>query len=272
MTRRLEKDKSQRVADEFSATRDSVRSSKKVLDSHHPALRRITTILNEARAAWYYRTFSYQEGVRLIRLDVLPKLRDEIFKLKEALAVAVNELRDAWDSIREDAKQRLGELFDDEDYLSPPTGVSIDLSFPSVEADKRLLDILPEVYDQERERVRLQFEQAAAEAQRTLLEEFVQSIQHLKERLTDTGNEKKIIRESAVNAIHEFAHKFRTLSIVDSQEIRELTDKAMEVAESINVQTLRANYEYRDKVKEELNTMIAAVEVIAAPKRKFELE
>lgn len=271
MTRRLDGARMQRVASEFDASRDSIRSSKRILDSKHPAIRKITSLLNEARAVWYYRTFAYQDGLRLVRIDMIAELQVFIAGLKEDLEEAKQALRESWPDIREDAKQRLGQLYDESDYEDVPSDIAIELSFPSVEADSRLLQVLPQVYDQERERVRLQFEKAAADAQRTLLEEFVAAIEHLQERLTEDGTAKKVIRESAVLSIREFADKLRTMSIVDDASINELAGKAAALADAVSVEKLRANSEYRDVVRAQLQTIVGEIEVIDAPKRKFDL-
>ncbi len=118
----------------------------------------------------------------------------------------------AYDEIKEDARSRLGRLFDPGDYPHEVRGLfGVDWDFPSVEPPSHLLRIAPEVYEQERRRVAARFDEAVRLAEQAFAAEFTRLLSHLTERLGECDNgRRKVFRDSAVANLSEFFQRLST--------------------------------------------------------------
>src|SRR5205807_7789207 len=94
------------------------------------------------------------------------------------------------------ARRRLGDLYDAHDYPPRLRGMfGVDCDFPSVEPPDYLLQLCPELYEQERARVASRFEEAVQMAEQAFIGELARLVSHLSERITSTDGERKIFRD-----------------------------------------------------------------------------
>src|SRR6202035_1199793 len=129
--------------------------------------------------------------------------RDELAEAEEGLEAAYGEIKD-------DARRRLGRLFNPADYPEEVRGLfAVEWDFPSIEPPSYLLRIAPEVYEQERQRVAARFDEAVRLAEQAFATEFARLLSHLTERLGDCQHgQRKIFRDSAVANLGEFFCRF----------------------------------------------------------------
>ena len=192
---------------------------------------------------------------------------------QEELVQAEADLNAVYESIKADARQRLGRLYDAGDYPSEIRHVfGLDYDFPSVEPPAYLLRIAPDVYRQEQQRVAARFEEAVRLAEQAFVGELSQLVAHLTERLT-AGPEgtKKVFRDSAVGNLTEFFEKFRALNIGSNAQLDSLVEQARQIVRGVEPQALRGQESLRQQVAAQLGQVQAALEglVIDAPRRRI---
>src|ERR1700676_1156997 len=137
-------------------------AGKKLIDSLHEAVRFLSSVKTRLTQFWRGLTLPYTEpGIRLIRQADVESFVHAMEGFREELAAAEAGLDAAFDAIKDDARRRLGRLFDPGDYPREVRGLfGVEWDFPSVEPPSYLMRIAPEVYEQERQRVAARFDEA----------------------------------------------------------------------------------------------------------------
>jgi len=258
------------LADAFGAELQSVRGAREVVRRSHRLVKAITRELGNARTYWMDYTVAFERGVRLIRRDRIDKMNREMGEIQSQLDVAVDWLVAGWAEIVDDARERLGTLFDASDYAVTPTSVRVVLSYPAIEPDRRLLAIAPELYEAERAKIAAHFAVAAAEAEQTLIEEFLSLVSHLRAKLEDGDDgRKKLIHASTLSALADFGARFSELSMTGNKTI---SDTVNTLLPGISLKELRTSESYKSSVRQSLMTVEEQIQVLVAPRRRFELE
>src|SRR5262249_37205250 len=139
---------------------------------------------------------------------------EEMTTLRGQLQEAVSRLDEHYAELKQAARQRLGNLYDANDYPPSLEGLfAVEWDFPNVEPPEYLQQLNPAIFEQEKARVASRFEEAVTLAEQAFLGEFAKLVEHLAERLTQASGERKVFRDSAVNNLVEFFERFRELSV-----------------------------------------------------------
>src|SRR5207302_3462761 len=134
---------------------------------------------------------------------------------RDELTQAEADLNAVYDQIKDDARHRLGRLYNPADYPPQVRGLfGVDWDFPSTEPPAYLMRLSPELYRQEQERVARRFEEAVQLAEQAFVAEFTRLVSHLTERLNRSPDgERKVFRDSAVSNLTDFFERFRRLNV-----------------------------------------------------------
>ena len=131
------------------------------------------------------------------RVDAFNERMDEF---KAELSRAVQDLELHFGEMRDAARQRLGTLFDHQDYPDTLIGAfAIDHSFPPTEVPEYLRELSPAIYQRECERVQTRFSNAVEMAEQMFFEQLSELVEHLAERLStdESGRTKDVSRFDA---------------------------------------------------------------------------
>ncbi len=240
-----------RAADPFGAEGDFLSAGKKLLDTNHPAFKRVRGVKHKAVGYWKGITLPYPEpGIRLIRQDDLDMFDVQMRCCVEELNDAVAELDRHYGQLKRAAAQRLGSLYNPADYPEQLTGLfGLEWEFPSVEPPEYLRDLNPGLYEQEAARATARFDEAVQLAEQAFAEELEKLIAHLAERLSgSTDGRPKIFRDSAVENLGEFFQRFRRLNVRSSEQLDELVEQARRLVDGVEPQQLRDNGGLRERV------------------------
>lgn len=262
------------AAENFDAESKSVSMRKKLLDTSHDSWKNLVAVRGKMEAAWKDRSLPFPEnGIRLMkRQDVetfTVTMQDLYFDLKEAERVF--DLH--YDEIRLEARQRLGRLYNPEDYLPSMIGAfEVAWEFPSVQAPEYLLQLAPELYERETERVKNRFNEAVLLAEQAFAVELSKMIEHLLERLSGGEDGKpKIFRDTAVTNLTEFFGRFRELNIGSSPELDRLVADAQRIVGSTNPEELRSSEAVRSHISSNLTRVQASLDglMVDRPRRNL---
>src|SRR6476646_7263273 len=162
-------------------------AGKRLIDTRHEAVRRLTSVRTRIGLYWRGISLPYVEpGVRLIRQSDIESFVHQMEGFRDELHQAEAQLNRVYDQVKADARRRLGRLYNPADYPPEVRGLfAVGWDFPSVEPPSYLLRVAPDVYRQEQERVARRFEEAVTLAEQAFVAEFARLVSHLSERLAD---------------------------------------------------------------------------------------
>ena len=244
------------AAGAFGAEGDFFSAAKKLIDTRHPQFKALTTIRGEAAAFWKNVSVPWPEpGIRLMRQDQIDDFNQRMRLYVQQLEEGTEELAHHFDELKESARDRLGSLFNESDYPATLRGAfAITWDFPAVEPPSYLRRLNPELYEQECDRVRSRFAEAARLAEEAFFAELNELVSHLSERLSGSQDGKpKVFRDSAVNNLTDFFTRFRMLNVGSSEELEQLVDQAQNTLHGVRPGSLRTSDGLRQHVASQLS-------------------
>lgn len=270
----LSREQKEQAAESFGAEGQYLSAAKKLIDTRHPAFKAVTAIRNRAISYWRAVSLPYPEpGIRLIRQDRIEAFDQRLTDLRQQLAEAVEQLDDRYAELTNDARDRLGRLYDPADYPPSLSGAfAIEWDYPSVEPPQYLLQLKPELYEQEKARITARFEEAVRLAEEAFASEFARLVAHLRERLSGSDDGKpRVFRDSCVENLKEFFGRFRSLSVRSEPELEELVEQAQKLVAGIGPQDLRESQGLREQVHGQLSAVASAIDelLVDRPRRRI---
>ena len=152
------------AAESFGAEGEYLSAGKKLIDTKHPAFRAVTAIRGRVQSVWKGMTLPFPEpGIRLLRRDQIERFDSLMTDLRAELADEVANLDAHFAELKATACNRLGRLFNPDDYPDSLLGLfGVEWEFPAVEPPSYLQQLSPELYEQERQRIAGRFDEAQA--------------------------------------------------------------------------------------------------------------
>jgi hypothetical protein len=273
--RALTADQKAQAAQAFDAEGGFLSAGKKLLDTKAPAFRAVTAIRTKISDNWKGLSLPFPEpGVRLIKLDAVEDFDRQMADYKAELDDAVANLDRHFDELKRAAARRLGSLFNPSDYPATLIGLfGVSFDFPSIEPPDYLVQLSPDLYAREQERVRARFEEAVRLAEQAFLEDFARLVGHLTERITGTNEDgsQKVFRDSAVDNLWDFFERFRSLNVRSNQQLDELVTRAQQAVRNVGAQDLRDSDALRSQVAAQLSGVQASLDAVLVdrPRRRI---
>ena len=263
-----------RAAETFGAEDQYLSAAKKLLDTRHPLFKAVSSIRHRIQRLWKGMSLPFPEpGIRLIRRDQVDIFDRELRSLRDELQLAVQDLNSHYHVLRQDARQRLGSLYNPADYPPSLEGLfAVEWDYPNVEPPDYLRQPNPELYQQEARRIAARFDEAVQMAEQALSSELAQLVDHLVERLTGGADgQPKVFRDSAVQNLREFFERFRNLSIGSSEDLEQLVEQARRTLSGVGPQDLRDQAELRQHVAGRFSEVRQALDPLLAdrPRRRI---
>jgi hypothetical protein len=255
--RALTAEQKAQAAQAFDAEGGFLSAGKKLLDTKHTAFRAVTAIRTKISDSWKGLSLPFPEpGVRLIRLDGVESFDRTMADYRAELDDAVVNLDRHFDELRRAAARRLGSLFNPGDYPETLRGLfGVSWDYPAIDPPDHLVQLAPELYRREQERVRARFEEAVRLAEQAFIDEFARLVSHLSERITGTNEDgsQKVFRNSAVENLDEFFERFRSLDVRSNQQLDDLVAQAQRAVRNVGAQDLRDSEALRSAVATQLS-------------------
>jgi len=270
----LSSDQRQQAASQFGAEQKFISAGKKLFDTSHPAMLAVNQIRRQITDYWKGCSLPFPEpGIRLVRQADLEQLHGQMDLFNMQLGVAVSHLQNAYGEIKDQARERLGDLYCDSDYPVSFLGLfEVTWDFPNVEPPDYLSRLQPEIYEQECSRIRTQFEEAVQLAEQGFIEELSSLVSHLNERLGGADDGKpKVFRDSAIENLQEFFDRFRRLNVSSSGELDELVQRARDVVGGVHPSSLRNDQSIRQQVAAQLSGVQSVLDglMVDRPRRRL---
>jgi hypothetical protein len=263
------------AAEAFDAESRFLSAGKRLLDTKHTAFRAVTAIRTKVTDYWKGLTLPFPEpGVRLIKLEDVEGFDRQMADYKVELEDAVANLDRHFDELKRAAARRLGSLYNASDYPETLIGLfGVAYDFPSIEPPQYLVQLAPDLYAREQERVRARFEEAVRLAEQAFLEEFARVVSHLTERITGTNEDgtPKVFRDSVASNLDDFFGRFRSLNVRSNQQLDDLVAQAQRAVRGVAAQDLRDSDGLRSQVATQLSRVQASLDamLIDRPRRRI---
>jgi hypothetical protein len=272
--RTLTREQKEEAAEPFGAEGQFLSAGKKLIDTRHEAFRKLTGVRGRIISYWRGISLPYVEpGTRLIRQSDIESFNHIMEGFRDELTEAEVELNAVYDQIKADARQRLGRLFNSNDYPAEIRDLfSVSWEFPPIEPPSYLMRLNPEIYEQEQERVARRFEEAVQLAEQAFISELAKLVSHLTERLTaGPDGERKTFRNSAIANLTEFFARFRDLNVRSNVQLDQLVEQAQQIVRGVGPQELRDNNALRQHVATQLATVQATLDgmLVDQPRRRI---
>jgi len=268
-------DQKDQAAREFGAEGKSLSAGKKLLNTKHERFRAVTAIKTNTRKEWERVSLPYPDpGVRLIRQESVGPFQDYIDRARNQLDRAVDDLDAVFWDLKQDARRRLGDLYNPADYPETLRGLfGLEVSFPSIEPPDYLRQLRPDVYEAERARIAARFDEAVAMAEESFTSELADMVGHLVDCLTRRGEDgrPKTFKNSAVGNLREFFERFQSLSVRSNPELDRLVESAQTAIANANPGRLRGEPIFRQSVADRLAPVQSALADMmeSAPRRNI---
>jgi hypothetical protein len=262
------------VSSAYAADARFLTAGKKIINVRHEAFKKLTSLRSRISSYWRGLSLPYTEpGVRLIRQADIEPFVHTMESFRQELTQAEADLNAVYSQIKGDARRRLGRLYNPDDYPSEVRGLfHVEWDFPSVEPPNYLMELNPDLYREEQERVTRRFEQAVELAEQAFIGELAKLVSHLTERLSaGTEGERKVFRDSVITNLVEFFERFKVLNVRSNAQLDELVGQAQRVVQGVEPQQLRDNEGLRQHVARQMAGVQAALDglLVDRPRRRI---
>lgn len=251
------------AAGAFSADANVLSAGKKLFDTTHPVFRSVSAVKSKAVACWRSQTLPYVEpGVRLVKRDTVSNLESQLRDTQSELQKSVRDLDRCWSELVDQARERLGDLFDLTDYSqSIADEFAITWDYPATTPPDYLRSVAPEIYQSECNRVRERFTEAVQIAEAAFAEELATLVAHLAERLSGESDGKpKVFRDTAVTNLQDFFDRFRRLNIGTDESLEQLVEQAQSLIGGVVPEDLRQRESLRSRISNGLTRIEATLD------------
>jgi hypothetical protein len=258
----------ERVANLFGADSKYVSGGRKIVNTDHPAYKKVTSLLSQAAGVWQRATYPYPEhtlgplenmktkGVRLVSRDQYRELEDALSGLKAELDTAVSELQEAWASeLLPEVREKLNELGFDIDFVADVRGhFDFRHDVVNVEPPEYLQRMHPEIYAREQARVRQQFENAVRMQEDELASQLENLVADMVERLlskNEDGSDKKFSARST-NGLRKFFDEFQDMNLGTSGRLDRAVAEAKRALEGVTPDQMNGEGNNRQALAESM--------------------
>lgn len=273
VTKMLSEAQKDRAANVFDADKELLSAQKKLIDTKNPLYRACTKIKSQATRYWQDVTMPYpQSGIRLIRREDVTKFDTQMEEYRRQLDTAAAILATHYVSLKESAQEKLGDLFDANDYpASLENQFAIKWSYPSVEPPNYLMSFNPALYRQEQQRIQQQFENAIEMAEEAFCAELNGLVEHLVETLRDNPDgSKKTFRSATVENFQKFYNEFSKFNVRENSQLDRLVRQARDTVAGVDPDALRKDNNLRVNVSQQMQAVRAELSALVAeaPRRR----
>ena len=248
--RKYDKRISQEIEDQYNAD-DAGRYNKILIAKEH--LANIQKIISAARTFHYENTLPWSDnGGRLLPSANYFNYVKSIQCFKDDFEREVINFINVYPDLKEEARQRLNGMFDEEDY---PDVNALETKFdiknmilPVPEADDFRVSLNDDEVDSIKESLEKQVMNSTESAMKDLWQRLFKVVSHLAERLSDPDNK---FKNSLVENISALCDLLPKLNITNDPKLTEAVDEIQQKLTINDSQTLRTDEAVRSKTAAE---------------------
>jgi len=235
---------------EVEADPDLIHVSKDILDAEE--LKAVGHLHGEIRRYLWSRHLPsslFRNGIYLIPLALVDEVDKKLQTYRTELTNRIKKFLAVYPERIEEAKKRLGKLFDEEEYPSGSRlseAFEMKVSYITFQTPTSLKSVSSALFQRESKKLEESMAESAREIQQALREAMGSLVEHMVERLTggDGGKPKKF-KDTSIQKVQEFLDTFQARNITGDAQLGALVEKAKKLLVGISPDDLRED----DKVR-----------------------
>jgi len=205
----------------------------------------------------------------LVDVDrMLERFKHEYWKKVEAFIAE-------YEPAREEAKEILGELFNDADYpINIRNKFRFDWRFLILDVPDKASILPPELYDRERRKFVTLMEETQELAMIALRTEFGDLVTYLVDRLSGNDDGKpKTFRSSMIAKMTDFLDSFQSRNFFDDDRLATLVEQARTIVAGVSPYALRYNEDLRNGIAKDMTRLKKEVDkaIEELPRRRIRM-
>ena len=272
-TRRISLEKKERavereIADQYNTDIDQITTKKSLLLKQHIAP--LKKSMNKILPTFYAYTLPWRDGGwRLLPVDLYEKFEKEMRKLAAELEEVKEVFAQNYENYKENAKERLGKLYNPLDYPSLDQILSrfnFEVHYEPVPIAN---DIRVEMNQAEIEKLRQELEKSAniklQNAMKEVWERVTETLNRLYERLsiekTENGKKPRLFK-SLIENIRELVAVLPALNLTNDARLEEIRKQLDENFAMLSIEELKEDEESRKETAQKAKEILENIENI----------
>lgn len=233
------------------ADKDRLKVSMKLIEGkEHEAIQKLDSTIR----SYVKRTAlpsPFKEGVYALPLGLLEAVDAKLQQFSEERNAAVEKLKEAWSASVEQARGKLGNLFQVDDYnIDFDRAYRLEWQYVSLSAPAQIEGIDQELYTREQARLQKQWEEAVVEMRDALRVGLSELVNDLVQRLSGADGEKRVKPSRLLERFQEFLTSFQARNVTGDEQLEALATQARQILAGVSTERLIASTNVRKQVEQ----------------------
>lgn len=228
---------------ETQDTNNDVRASKRIIkskavDDMRKLNYRVRAMLNK-----YSLNSLFRPGVYVIPMDYVEAVDVNLQSALNELKTVREQLVTEWSDVIDDAKERLGEMFNPNDYPSPESAAQeFDMTYryvPIAQTPTVLQNLAADIYKADLERTKVETEKELEAFRAHLRVTLLEIVDNMRKTLTKPDDSKRVFGQRFFKRLDEFLETFDVKNLSDDNDLKDIVDSLKKVATGADVKQLK---------------------------------
>lgn len=258
-----DKNASAKLSEENGVTEEGLCRVRKSLISKNEYTKKISALLSALHTYYYSVTLQYtKQGTRILPVALHGQFVARVNADCQKLALLVQEFVDAFPSLKEQSKKKMGSLYREEDFPEPETlkkRYSVQPQFEPLPNSGQFLDLgfSSEQEVKLREQLENSMRETLATATSNVWRELYSKLQNLVDRV---GNPDSRLHESVIEGVIDMAAVLPQLNVLDDPNMNELASALTGSLEGLSMAKLKVNEDLRQRVYADTKAAVSHIE------------
>jgi len=244
-------------------TSNDVRASKRIVKSEAVSDMRKLNYRVRAMLSKYSLNSLFRPGVYVVPIENVETVDTFIQEAIVDMVGIREKLFGEWDDVIADAKERLGDLFDVNDYPSADkASAEFDMTYryTSIATTPSMLQhIAADIYEQDLERTRKETEKELEAFRSSLRVTLLEIVDNMRKTLMKPDGEKRVFGQRFFKRLDEFMEGFDTKNLSDDGELAAIVKQLKSVANGTDVTALKSDETLQGHLNEQLEGITHAM-------------
>lgn len=259
--RKYDKKVSEQAAKDFNAEENGASGRYNKILIAKQEIDKLVRVVSDARNWNYNNTLPWEnDGQRVLLAANYMEHAKKMREFKQQFEEAVKNFTDNYPALVEDAKKRLGNMYNEADYPSVDVIASKFVWSIKYRGIENAADFRCEVSEADAKRIRTEIEQdvkgAVADAMKDLWERMQVLVNRMVERLS---NKDAIFRDSLVENLVEMVEVLPKLNLTDDPRLEKIRKEIEQKLCSASAEELRKSDTVREKVADSAKSILDAM-------------
>lgn len=217
-------------------------------------------------------------GMHLVPFDLIERVDAKLNEFAAEREERVDAFMSVYDSLVEQARDRLKSQFNIADYPRPEAlrdKFYITREYVTLGVPGKLKAVSAQIFAREKEQAEAKWREGVEEIQAALRQAMADLVSAMADRLTPSPTgAKKVITKAGVEKLTNFLDTFKARNITDDEELEKLVEQARDIMAGRDVDDLRKNEGVREEIGQrfaELRTSLDGL-IATAPRRRINLD